>query len=101
MGNNFAKGFINLMLPTLKDRAKSELRAAIQEPTESKNKFNVFTGTAAWRNFEIEKQGKIAIVTKKADRDFSVKLSQVPDGHWKIVQFISNDLKPSLPVQLQ
>lgn len=89
MGDNIAKGLMGLMLPVLKESAKNEIRAAIQEPTKPGNKasFNVFAGASSWRDFDIEEQGKIAIVTKKTDNNFKIKLSQVHEGHWKIVQF--------------
>jgi hypothetical protein len=99
IGTGLAKGLMNLMLPNLKEAAKSELRAAIEEPSSAteKKKFDPFKGVASWRDFDIEKQGKIALVTKRSDKAFFMKLSQTQDGHWKIVQLKSKEFKPELP----
>ncbi|GFO69534.1 hypothetical protein GMLC_31130 [Geomonas limicola] len=97
IGNDIAKGLISLVLPTFKEAARSEIRAAIQEPTKSGNRgvFKVFAGSSAWHDFSIERQGKIALVTKKSDKDFLVKLAQEKDGHWKIVQLTSKEFRPA------
>jgi hypothetical protein len=99
IGSGLAKGLMNLMLPNLKETAKSELRAAIEEPSDAtgQKKFDPFKGFASWRDFDIEKQGKIALVTKRSDKNFYMKLSQSADGHWRIVQLKSKEFKPELP----
>jgi len=97
IGSNIAKSLISLVLPSFKEAARSEIRAAIQEPGKPGNRgvFKVFAGSTAWHDFKVERQGKIALVTKTSDKDFSLKLAQEQDGHWKIVQLTSKDFRPS------
>lgn len=99
IGNEIAKSLISLVLPSFKEAARSEIRAAIQEPAKTgksgnRGVFKVFAGSGAWHDFSVERQGKIALVTKKSDKDFSAKLAQEEDGHWKIVQLTSKEFRP-------
>ena len=100
-GDEATKAFISQILPSFKEAASNEIRAAIQQPAKSGSRgvFAFFTGSASWRDFDIKKQGKTAYVTRKSDKAFAAKLAQVSDGHWKIVQLMPQDVKVSSPQQ--
>lgn len=99
MGDAVAGDLIKLLLPSFKEAARGEIRSAIQQPDKPGDRgvFKVFSNGGSWRDFHVERQGKIALVTKKSDKDFSLKLAQAPDGHWTIVQLMSKDLKAPFP----
>ena len=96
MGQNFAKGLMTMMLPTLKETMKGQFRTAITTPSDDKTAVkDIRKGKMS--DFDIKVDGKMAIITKKDDKEMQFKMVKTTEGHWKIVQMIlPNTVKAAL-----
>lgn len=95
MGNNFAKGLMAMMIPTMKEALKVQFKSAITIPSEDKSALKKFQNFKS-SDFEIKTEGKTAILSRKDDKNVKVKMVKTSDGHWKIVQLIMKDAMEGL-----
>ena len=90
MGNNFAKGLMAMMIPTMKETLKGQLKTAITTPSDDKTPLKgIQQGSLS--DFEIKTEGKMSIISRKDDIDMKFKMVKTTDGHWKIVQMMMPD----------
>jgi hypothetical protein len=90
MGQNFAKGVIAMMLPGLKESMKGQFRTAITTPSEDKTAVKDI-GKGSLSDFEVKTEGKMAIISRKDNKDVKFKMVKTSEGHWKIIQFMMPD----------
>lgn len=89
LGQDFAKGFLALMLPTLKETMKGQLKRAITTPSdEGKDTPIGGLSKGSWSDFDVQVEGKMAIVSKKDDPNLKLKMVKSSAGHWRIVQMM-------------
>lgn len=90
MGNNFAKGLMAMMLPAIKEGLKGKLKASITTPSDDKTPVkDIQQGNLS--DFQIQTEGKMAILSRKDNKDIKFKMVKTPEGYWKIVQLMMPD----------
>lgn len=90
MGKNFTKGLMAMMVPAMKEALKVQFKEGITKQSEDKSplkKFNNFK----WSDFEIKMEGNTAFLSRKDDKELTVKMVKTSAGHWKIVQLTMKD----------
>lgn len=86
-GNNFAKGLMTMMIPAMKEALKGQIKAGITTPSDKKTPVSGIQ-KGSFSDFEIKTEGKMAILSRKDDKDLKLKMVKTPEGHWKIVQIM-------------
>lgn len=90
MGNNFAKGLMVMMMPALKEALKGQFKTSITTPSDDKTPVNnIQKGSLS--DFEIKTEGKMAILSRKDNKDVKFKMVKTSEGNWKIVQLMMPD----------
>lgn len=72
-----------------KNYYRSVTRSGLTTPTPaSDNSSSPFNGISkgSVNDFDVKKDGKLAVITRKDDKSFSIVMNQTSEGHWKIVQ---------------
>ena len=87
MGQTFARGLTVMMLPQMKEAMKGQFKTAITTPSDDKTAVkDIKKGSIS--DFEIKTEGKMAIVSRKDDKNVKFKMLKTPEGYWKIVQLM-------------
>ena len=91
MGRNFGKGLMMLMLPALKEAAKTGIREQIANPKHpgQEGKYNFTSARSLW-DLSVEQTGNIAVVSISDPKSAVIKMRKAPEGHWRIVEFITD-----------
>jgi hypothetical protein len=76
----------DLLMPGMKDLARSRLKASITSPDEG-GYFEYIKKGSAWY-LDISENGDTATAKPIGKSDISFRMRRMPDGHWKIVQII-------------
>lgn len=93
-GQSMAKGLVTVMLPSIKDAMKGQIKTAITTADSEKGEGDGGTNTikglskGGWTDFDVKVEGKMAIVTNKQDHALKFKMVKSSEGHWKITQIM-------------
>ncbi|GFO63660.1 DUF2939 domain-containing protein [Geomonas paludis] len=93
-GQNMAKGLVTVMLPSIKEAMKGQIKTAIttaeSEKKEGDKGTNPIKGLSkgSWSDFDVKVEGKMAIVSNKQDDSLKFKMVKSSEGHWRITQIM-------------
>jgi hypothetical protein len=92
-GNAMGKALFMMMLPSLKQNMKSQLKTAILSYDEKdKSAFGLLKKVSVW-NFAFRREGNLAFVSCKGNPSVSFKMARSGDRHWKFIEIGSTDSK--------
>ncbi|QXE92787.1 DUF2939 domain-containing protein [Geomonas subterranea] len=93
-GQTMAKGLMTVMLPSIKEAMKGQIKTAITTADSEKSENDKGTNTikglnkGSWSDFDVKVEGKMAIVTNKQDEALKFKMVKSSEGYWKIIKII-------------